>query len=220
MQKKLVRSGLVLVVLFFNSLMAVSSLQDGVYFSEDLQGGDIFKWEVKSYYEDGSDVESDKYGLGLNSTITLEILQDLLVFTEETPVEISDYFSLSFDGVVVSIEIFIWVFVIPLKYVIEGIEINTFEDDDRLVINGNIATSALMYDYSLDSDNYRKEEDRYNINTGLLVLLHNEVVTDGIVEEELLIELVNDGELSFDNLFFYYVLPVLMIPVIINKKRK
>jgi hypothetical protein len=149
----------------------------GDYFSDDLQVGDKFEWEMIRYIDNGSEVTRDEIGWGHGIIISIEIIQNLtniesIIIYED----VFDYFYGELDGVASTQRNIIFNLIYPVKEIIEGVETNFFENNKYYVIDGNIAIEKS--EYIEDSDNYQTDEKRFIINTGLLQLLLYKVVID------------------------------------------
>jgi hypothetical protein len=217
MKKYLLYTGLVLIILSLNSFCSVSALPDGYYFSNDLKEGDLYEWNVVSLIENYNEI-NDSTLLNKGSTISVEILQNPTnIEYYDFGTDRFDYFKLKFDNVVIESMFELWELIKTTRYFVSDVEINYF-DHISYVTDGD---EAYFLVETTSGDDSTKIEYRYNKNSGILNLKHTKEVVDGVVKNEYKVERIgSDGGLfGLDFSPFWIILPALMIPLIIRKRK-
>lgn len=163
-------------ILIFNSLLPVSALPDGDYFSDDINVTNQYEWEVENFYLD-PEWENATTIFDEGSILTIDILLDPAGIKVDDPsINWFDYFLLAYDGVQTNDSEGLFIFIKPSIRVVGGIASNLFELDEEYIIYGDNAT----YQEELGTtDSLSILEYTYNKNTGILQYYSVELYMEG-----------------------------------------
>lgn len=218
MNKYLLNSGLILIFLCFSTTLTVIALPDGFYFSTEIRKGNKYEWELTSNINNYVIITENMSSFYQGSKIVIEVTKDPINIEQSVIIpELADYFDETLNGVLLTNPNDVTFLINCAIYISGGVEKNYFEDLG-MDIEGDEA--YVKYE-TISGDDHYLDVSRYDLSSGILKIRQIYEVIDGEVKKNYKLEFKDsdEGLFGLDFSSFWFILPALMIPVIIKKRK-